>query len=75
MHAGNTSSASQRLTVDLADLDGTTLDIVNGESGNIFDDHYNDQWDAYYHGRTFVLPLGQDGGEQHAGVHHLRLEP
>ncbi len=65
---------SQRLTVDLADLDGTTLDIVNGESGNIFDDHYNDQWDAYYHGRTFVLPFSQDA-VQHAGVHHLRLEP
>jgi penicillin G amidase len=65
---------SERLTVDFSNLDGTTLDIVNGESGNIFDEHYNDQWDAYYRGRTFVLPFSQDA-VQHAGVHHLRLEP
>lgn len=65
---------SERLTVDCSNLDGTTLDIVNGESGNIFDDHYNDQWDAYYHGRALVLPFSQDA-VQRAGVHHLRLEP
>jgi penicillin G amidase len=65
---------SERLTVDFADLDATTLDIVNGESGNIFDEHFNDQWDAYYHGRAFKLPFSQDA-VQRAGVHHLRLEP
>jgi penicillin amidase len=65
---------SERLTVDFADLDGTTLDIVNGQSGNIFDEHYNDQWDAYYHGRTFILPFSPEA-VQRAGVHHLRLEP
>jgi len=65
---------SERLTVDFSELDGTTLDIVNGESGNVFDEHYNDQWDAYYHGRTFALPFSQDA-VQRAGVHHLRLEP
>jgi penicillin amidase len=65
---------SERLTVDFSDLDGTTLDIVNGESGNIFDEHYNDQWDAYYHGRTFTLPFSEDA-VQHAAAHHLRLEP
>ena len=65
---------SQRLTVDFSNLDNSTLDIVNGESGNIFDEHYNDQWDAYYHGRTFVLPFSADAVQQ-AGVHHLRLEP
>ena len=65
---------SERLTVDFADLDHTTLDIVNGESGNIFDGHYNDQWDAYYHGRTFSLPFSEEA-VQRAGVHHLRLQP
>jgi len=65
---------SERLTVDFADLDAATLDIVNGESGNIFDEHYNDQWDAYYHGRTFALPFSP-GAVQRTGVHHLRLEP
>jgi len=65
---------SERLTVDFSDLDATTLDIVNGQSGNIFDQHYNDQWDAYYRGRTFQLPFSANA-VQRAGVHHLRLEP
>ena len=65
---------SERLTVDFADLEATTLNIVNGQSGNIFDEHYNDQWDAYYHGHTFALPFSSDGVRR-AGVHHLRLEP
>ena len=65
---------SERLTVDFADLDATTLNIVNGQSGDIFDDHYNDQWDAYYHGRTFALPFSEDA-VQKASAHHLRLEP
>ena len=64
---------SERLTVDFADLDQSTLDIVNGQSGNIFDEHYDDQWEAYYHGRTFVLPFSSEA-VQHAGVHHLRLQ-
>jgi len=65
---------SERLTVDFANLDATTLDIVNGQSGDIFDEHFNDQWDAYYHGRTFTLPFSADA-VQRAGAHHLRLEP
>jgi len=65
---------SERLTVDFAELNATTLNIVNGQSGNIFDEHYNDQWDAYYHGHTFALPFSQDA-VQRAGGHHLRLEP
>ena len=53
---------------------GSTLDIVNGQSGNIFDEHYNDQWDAYYHGRSFALPFSPDS-VQKAAAHHLRLDP
>ena len=65
---------SERLTVDFANLDDSTLDIVNGQSGNIFDEHYNDQWNAYYHGQTFPLPFSPDAVER-AAAHHLRLEP
>ena len=65
---------SERLTVDFSDLDNSTLNIVNGQSGNIFDEHYNDQWDAYYHGTTFALPFSA-AAVQRAGVHHLKLEP
>ena len=65
---------SERLTVDFSNLDQTTLNIVNGQSGDVFDDHYNDQWEAYYHGQTFALPFSGDA-VQHAAAHHLRLEP
>jgi penicillin amidase len=65
---------SERLTVDFSNFDSSTLNIVNGQSGNIFDEHYNDQWDAYYRGRTFALPFSA-AAVQRAGVHHLRLEP
>ncbi len=73
-HLGTSFGPSERLTVDFSDLDNSTLNIVNGESGNIFDEHYNDQWNAYYNGRTFNLPFSQQAVQQ-AGVHHLRLEP
>jgi penicillin G amidase len=65
---------SERLTVDFSDLDNSTLSIVNGQSGNIFDPHYNDQWNAYSQGTTFALPFSA-AAVQRAGVHHLKLEP
>jgi penicillin amidase len=65
---------SERLTVDLSNLDDTLLDIVNGQSGNIFDDHYNDQWDAYYLGKTFPLPFSPEA-VHNAAAHVLKLEP
>ena len=69
-----TFGPSERLTVDFSNLDASTLDIVNGQSGNIFDDHYNDQWDAYYHAKTFSLPFSPEAVHE-AAAHHLRLEP
>jgi len=65
---------SERLTVDFSDLDASTLDIVNGQSGDIFDPHFNDQWDAYYRGLSFPLPFSETAVRQ-AAEHHLRLEP
>ncbi|HSB75968.1 MAG TPA: penicillin acylase family protein, partial [Terriglobales bacterium] len=35
---------SERTTVDLADLDHSTLNIVTGQSGNLFSPYYMDQW-------------------------------
>ncbi len=72
--AGKQFGPSERFTADMADLDDSTLNIVNGESGNIFDEHYDDQWDAYYHGRTFKLPFSSPAVEQ-AAQHHLKLQP
>jgi|HubBroStandDraft_6_1064221.scaffolds.fasta_scaffold02282_3 penicillin amidase len=71
---GRQFGPSERFTANLADLDNSTLNIVNGQSGNIFDEHYNDQWNAYYHARTFKLPFSHDAVEA-AAQHHLKLEP
>jgi penicillin amidase len=72
--AGPRFGPSERFTADLSNLDDSTLNIVNGQSGNLFDDHYNDQWDAYYHGSTFKLPFSSQAVEQ-ATQHHLKLQP
>jgi penicillin amidase len=72
--AGTHFGPSERFTADLSNLDNSTLNIVNGQSGNLFDDHYNDQWDAYYHGRTFQLPFSAEAVDR-AAQHHLGLQP
>ena len=72
--AGRQFGPSERFTANLADLDNSTLNIVNGESGNIFDEHYNDQWEAYYHGHTFKLPFSPEAVAA-AAQHHLKLQP
>jgi penicillin amidase len=72
--AGKQFGPSERFTADLSDLDNSTLNIVNGESGNIFDEHYNDQWDAYYHSHTFRLPFSTEAVGREAR-HHLQLQP
>ncbi len=50
---------SERLTVDLSDLDQTTLNLVTGEAGNFLSPYYMDQWKAWYEGYTFKLPYSQ----------------
>jgi penicillin amidase len=65
---------SQRLTVDLANFDATTLNIVNGQSGNLFSPYFNDQWEAWYAGATFALPYTAKA-TQHSAAHRLMLEP
>ncbi|HEY3928504.1 MAG TPA: penicillin acylase family protein [Candidatus Koribacter sp.] len=66
--------ASERMTVDLSDLDHSTLNIVNGESGNIFSPYFNDQWPAYRDGETFPWPFTDDPVKA-ATKHELTLQP
>jgi len=54
---GETFGPSQRFTMDWSNIDGSTENIVLGESGNPYSPYYRDQWDDYYHGRTFALPF------------------
>ncbi|MFI5112111.1 MAG: penicillin acylase family protein [Terriglobales bacterium] len=65
---------SERLTVDFADLDASTLNIVTGESGNITSSYFMDQWQAWYQGATFMLPFSPEAVRK-ARVHELKLEP
>src|SRR5229473_1840796 len=50
---------SERLTVDLSDLDQSTLNLVTGEAGSFLSPYYLDQWKAWYEGYTFKLPFTQ----------------
>ncbi len=71
---GRTFGPSQRLTADLSNLDASTLNILSGQSGQIFSPHYMDQWSAWYEGRTFPLAFSSTAVEQ-ARRHQLVLEP
>ncbi len=65
---------SERMTVDFSNLDTSTMNIVTGQSGQIFSPHYLDQWQAWMKGRSFVFPFS-DGAVERAKRHELRLEP
>ena len=65
---------SERMTVDFANLDASTMNIVTGQSGQILSPHYLDQWKAWAEGRSFVSPFS-DGAVDRAKKHELRLEP
>jgi len=48
------------------------MNIVNGQSGNLFSPYFNDQFDAWYRGSTFVLPFTPETVEESA-AHRLTL--
>ncbi len=65
---------SERMTVDLANLDRSTLNLVTGEAGNFLSSYYMDQWKAWYEGFTFTWPFSKPAVEK-ARSHQLVLEP
>jgi penicillin amidase len=65
---------SERTTVDLADLDHSTLNIVTGQSGNLFSPYYMDQWPAWFGGATFRLPFSEPAVAA-TRTHQLVLQP
>jgi penicillin amidase len=68
-----THGPSERMTVDLADLDHSTLNLVTGEAGNFLSPYYLDQWNAWYQNSTFAWPFSQTA-VQKASMHQLVLE-
>jgi penicillin G amidase len=63
---------SERFTADLSDLDHSTINIVNGQSGNLFSPYFNDQFEAWYRGTTLQLPFAPETVERTA-AHRLTL--
>lgn len=54
---GHTVAPSQRFIMDWGNVDGSTENIVLGQSGNPYSAHYRDQWSYWYTGTTFALPF------------------
>lgn len=71
---GESFGPSERMTVDFASLDRSTLNIVAGQSGHLLSPHYKDQFAAWYAGTTFSLPFTESAVNA-AAEHRLTLEP
>ncbi|MBS1853757.1 MAG: penicillin acylase family protein [Acidobacteria bacterium] len=54
-----TLAPSMRMTADTADWENSLLNITVGQSGQILSGHYRDQWDDYYHLRTYPMQFGK----------------
>jgi len=65
---------SERMTVDFSNLDASTFNVVQGESGQLFSRYYLDQWPAWYGGTTFSLAYSTNAVNQNK-AHELFLEP
>ncbi len=65
---------SERMTVDLSNLDQSTLNLVTGEAGNFGSPYYMDQWKAWHEGTTFAWPFSKPEIEK-AKTHKLILQP
>ena len=65
---------SMRMVVDLSTLDHSVQNITLGESGQVFSPYYQDQFEAWYNGRSFPMPFSDAAVEQ-ATVHRLVLRP
>jgi penicillin amidase len=46
---------SERMVVDLGDLDKSVQNLTVGESGHVASSHYRDQWSAFYNGNSFPM--------------------
>jgi penicillin amidase len=71
---GRAFGPSQRFTMDWSNIDGSTENIVLGESGDPYSAYFRDQWSDYYNGRTFALPF-TPAAVQSQTQHTLRMRP
>ncbi len=71
---GRDFGPSQRFTMDWSNIDGSTENIVLGESSNPLSPYFRDQWNDWYSGTTFALPFTPAGVAAQT-THTLRLLP
>jgi penicillin amidase len=71
---GRAFGPSQRFTMDWSNIDGSTENIVLGESGNPYSPYFRDQWNDWYNGTTFALPYSSIAVAAQTR-HTLRLLP
>jgi len=71
---GRSFGPSERFTADLSDLDHSTLNLVLGESSNPASPWFMDQWPAWYHGTTFLMPF-TNAAVDAVATHTLTLTP
>jgi penicillin amidase len=71
---GRAFGPSQRFTMDWSNIDGSTENIVLGESGNPISPYYRDQWNDWYGGTTFAMPFSPSAVAAQTR-HTLRLLP
>jgi penicillin amidase len=46
---------SMRMNADLGDWDRSLLNVLTGQSGQIFSSHYRDEWLDWYYGRSYPM--------------------
>ena len=66
--------ASQRMLVDMSNLDNSRSVIPTGNSGHPFNEHYDDQMPLYLTGQYHPMPFSREAVEA-AAVEHLILQP
>lgn len=71
---GNSYGPSMRMVADTSDWDHSLMEITTGESGEIGSTHYDDQFAAWFGGRSLPAPYS-DAAVNHATVQTLRLLP
>ena len=65
-----TLGPSERMIVDLGDLDKSVQNLPVGESGMVASKHYKDQWPAYYVGKSFPMEFERVNSKE-----ELRVKP
>ena len=66
-----TLGPSERMVVDLGNLDNSIQNLLAGESGSVASPHYKDQWPEYYAGKSFPMEFDHVDGKE---VLHVKPE-